>query len=126
MGQSCPGCRMEVTPTPHTLTCLLCGGLVSFKKGDKSRFLSHALNDHDAFLNAELLLAITFLTGAEREHLIAVLRPRFEQTNQESLDVKRSISEYFKAGVERKETEESGSDNKIIYGIPRRNKKLRN
>jgi len=40
--------------------------------------------------------------------------------------VKRSISQYFKADVETKETEESGSDNKIIYGIPRRNKKLRN
>ena len=40
--------------------------------------------------------------------------------------MKRSISQYFKADVETKETEESGSDNKIIYGIPRRNKKLRN
>ena len=64
----------KIPKVPGVISIVIGASIVVFTL---TRFLSHALNDHDAFLNAELLLAITFLTGTEREHLIAILRPRW-------------------------------------------------
>jgi len=57
---------MEVSIPVGTVRCLLCRGLVIFKNGDKSRFVSHLQNEHGAFFDTDYLLASSLMNDDQK------------------------------------------------------------
>ena len=71
---------------PKTVTCILCRGSVSVKKGDKTRFFSHISHDHEVHHDLELLFALSFMTVNEKEKVINLMKARIERvTNLEEI-----------------------------------------
>ena len=57
---------MEVSIPVGTVRCLLCRGLVIYKNGDKSRFVSHLQNEHGAFFDTDYLLASSLMNDDQK------------------------------------------------------------
>ena len=60
------------------IACLLCRGLISFKNGDRSRFLDHMNNEHDARYDFDVVLVVSLMTDGEKKV--------FVNTNQDKLE----------------------------------------
>ena len=52
------------------LSCFLCHGMVQFTDKDPSDFASHMTNQHKAFFNMELSLAVTLMNEKESRAVI--------------------------------------------------------
>ena len=133
---------MAASQPPGTVLCLLCRGVISFKAGDKTRFESHVLHEHEAYFGLDVLLAISFCREEEREAIVAAVGKRYEtkdgdkkfNVKDDVIDVKAALENFVKVKTEnsniKKEylensviIEEMGSDesmneNEKIYGIP--------
>ena len=61
----------DTMPTPRrrpgTVFCILCNGIVSYKKGDTKRFEDHMNIEHGAFYNLEYILAGCLMNGDQRK-----------------------------------------------------------
>ena len=55
----------EVQLLPEKKLRILCKGVVSFKDGDKSRFVDHINNDHDAYLGINFLFVGSLMSQEE-------------------------------------------------------------
>ena len=64
---------------PKTVTCILCRGSVSVRRGDKTRFFSHISHDHEVHHDLELLFALSYINDKEKGSLITAMKTRFEQ-----------------------------------------------
>ena len=71
---------------PRVVTCILCRGSVSVRRGDKTRFFSHISHDHEVHHDLELLFALSFMTDSEKEKVINLMKTRIERvTNVEEI-----------------------------------------
>ena len=51
--------------------CFLCGGIISLKGGDRSRFIDHMTNEHDAKkFSHDLLLAICVFNRKDHDFIV--------------------------------------------------------
>jgi len=53
------------------IACLLCRGLITFRNGDKSRFLDHMNNEHDARFDFDVVLVVSLMTEEERKGFVS-------------------------------------------------------
>jgi len=65
---------------PGTVFCILCNGLVSYKKGDSKRFEDHMNIEHGAFYNLDYILAGCLMSKDERQ----VITELFEEKQMSS------------------------------------------
>ena len=135
---------MEGSQPPGTILCLLCRGVISFKGGDKTRFESHVLHEHEAYFGLDVLLAISFIKEEERQAIVNVVTPRYDgkeeggNTGNKSSavvgDMKAALENYVKIEkdnatvkeeilensvvIEEMPSDDSVNENDKIYGIP--------
>ena len=62
---------------PTTVTCILCHGSVSVKKGDKARFKNHISQDHEVHFDMDLIFALSFMSKVEKDTILGIIEPRF-------------------------------------------------
>ena len=62
---------------PTTVTCILCHGSVSVKKGDKARFKNHISQDHEVHFDMDLIFALSFMSKVEKDAILGIMEPRF-------------------------------------------------
>ena len=58
------------------ISCLFCKGSVSLKCGTLDKFKLHMDNNHDAFFDQDILIAVNFLEEIEKEAIIEKVLPR--------------------------------------------------
>ena len=73
--------------------CVLCRGAVSIRAGNLDKMRLHIENDHDAFYNQDLFVALNFLEDFEREEIIEKAMPRMEVIFKNVEDYKKSQSQ---------------------------------
>jgi len=61
------------------VTCLLCGGYISYKHGDSSRFSSHLEEEHEVKFDTDVLLACSVLNSREKQLLVQATQQRLKQ-----------------------------------------------
>ena len=49
---------------------LLCGGFISYKNSDRTRFHDNLANEHNVKFNSDIILAISVMTANEKQHMI--------------------------------------------------------
>ena len=133
---------MAGSQPPGTILCLLCRGVISFKGGDKTRFESHVLHEHEAYFGLDVLLAISFVREEERKAIVDVVNPRYHSKEGDIkradkigvIDVKTALEEFVKMEkengsvkeeflensviIEEMPSDDSLNENEKIYGIP--------
>ena len=60
------------------IACLLCRGLITFRNGDKSRFLDHMNNEHDARFDFDVVLVVSLMTEEERKGFVSANKAKLE------------------------------------------------
>eukprot|EP00092_Neocalanus_flemingeri_P039823 GFUD01043369.1.p1 GENE.GFUD01043369.1~~GFUD01043369.1.p1 ORF type:complete len:395 (-),score=87.50 GFUD01043369.1:29-1213(-) len=71
---------------PNTVTCLLCRGCVSVRKGDKARFRNHMSHDHEVHFDMELLFALSFMTQAQKDTIVSMMGKKVSANQEDDLD----------------------------------------
>ena len=61
---------------PPIVICVLCRGSVSIRKGDRTRFFNHIINDHEVHYDMELFFALCYLDKEEKETFVNVVKTK--------------------------------------------------
>lgn len=83
-------CEVQV---PGKIFCILCNGVVSFKNGDRSRFIGHMNHEHEAYLGLSFILAGCLMSPEERAAVETIMEEKY---NSGMIEVKRSEEETSK------------------------------
>ena len=73
-------------PLPGKIFCILCNGVVSFKNGDRSRFIGHMNHEHEAFLGVSFMLAGCLMSQEERTAVETIMEEKY---NSGKIEVNR-------------------------------------
>ena len=72
-----------LSPPPGTVSCLLCGGIISTQEEDQTKFRNHMKSIHEVFGNFQILLSLHYLKDGEKEALVAAVKERISKTDWE-------------------------------------------
>merc|ERR1712142_1161176 len=64
---------LDIFVAPTTVSCMLCRGVVSVRKGHKERFKNHLSQDHEVHFDMELLFAMSGLNMEEKKEIISFI-----------------------------------------------------
>jgi len=95
------------------IACLLCRGLISFRNGDKARFLDHMNNEHDARFDFDVVLVVSLMTEGERKVFVDANRDKLESLSGKGMITKSGHKETKalpKNGAKSLEVEDNRSD----------------
>ena len=66
---------------------LLCGGFISYKNSDRTRFHDHLANEHNVKFNSDVILAISVMTANEKQHIIQCAMARLNEISNNQIPV---------------------------------------
>merc|ERR1712179_532676 len=70
-------------PLPGKIFCILCNGVVSFKNGDRSRFIGHMNHEPEAFSGVSFILAGCLMSQEERSAVETIMEEKYNSGNIE-------------------------------------------
>jgi len=75
--------NLNTTPSsrPGTVFCILCNGIVSYKKGDRKRFEDHMNIEHGAFYNLDFILAGCLMSKDERQVIFELIDEKLKSNS---------------------------------------------
>ena len=99
------------------LSCFLCHGMVQFTDKDPSDFASHMTNQHKAFFNMELSLAVTLMNGKESQAIIKQVLVWKYDAKTMKIDEEELVTSYENKHENYKsDADKTSFDNKKVIG----------